>query len=827
MRYFLLSLFSFFVQILAAQHIASPDGFLGYKLGSQYTRHDQVVNYFRSVAAGSSRMQLNSYGKTNEGRELLYAIVSSEENMKRIETIRKNYLMLSGMEGIKEDSYTTLPVVVWLSYNVHGNEASSTEVSMKVLYDLISRNDDQMKQWLKNTVIIIDPCLNPDGRDRYVNWYNQVKGVQPNTKPAAREHDEPWPGGRVNHYYFDLNRDWAWQTQVESKARSAIYHQWMPAIHCDFHEQGVDAPYYFAPAAEPFHEVITPWQRNFQTAIGKNHAAYFDQKGWLYFTKEIFDLFYPSYGDTYPTYNGSVGMTYEQAGHSSSGLAVDVDDEVLTLTDRIEHHYTTSLSTIEVASANANQINREYQIYFTELLKNGSGEYKSYIIDGADGQKSASLKSLLDQNKIIYQGVKPGKKLKGYHYFSGKEEGYVTKQNDLLISTCQPLGALARVLLEPQSRLSDSVTYDITAWSLPYVYGIDAWAIKDKLETIEVIVSTKDNKIDTAAYANLIEYNSFQSGAFLSHLLKQGLHVKVSEKDFTYNNHFFKKGTLIVLRHKNAEKMKELFQSADQFGVGVFSVNTGFMDAGVDFGSDKVKHLHAPHVAVLSGEEASANALGEIWHLFDKELAYPITLINASSINAESLKDVDVLIAADGGFKILSDKESAIKNWVKEGGRLIALESAVSQLASGDWNIKLKKDNEEADQDCTAEDLKRFEDRERTAVSTNTPGAIYQIKLDDSHPLAFGYPNFYFLLKMNSNVLAFNKDVWNVGTIGNQGHISGFVGAEVKHKIQDGTLIAAQDFGKGSIICFTDNIIFRDFWHNGKLLMVNAAFMKF
>ncbi|MEX2336464.1 MAG: M14 family zinc carboxypeptidase, partial [Fulvivirga sp.] len=274
----------FFIFQSQAQ-LQSPTDFLGYEPGEQFSRHADVINYFEHLAEQSPLVEYQTYGKTNERRPLTYAVVSSEENIKNLEKIRNRHLANARNETEADIA------IVWLSYNVHGNEASSTEASMKTLYALITEKQD----YLENTVVIIDPTVNPDGRDRYANWYNQVKAEPYNTSQAAIEHNEPWPGGRPNHYLFDLNRDWAWATQIETRERLKIYNQWLPHIHVDFHEQGMNEPYYFAPAAEPFHEIITPFQREFQTEIGKNHARYFDEEGWLYFTKERFDLLYPSY----------------------------------------------------------------------------------------------------------------------------------------------------------------------------------------------------------------------------------------------------------------------------------------------------------------------------------------------------------------------------------------------------------------------------------------------------------------------------------------------------------------------------------------------------
>ena len=258
------------------QNIPSPSAFLGYEIGGNFSRHHQVVGYFEALAKASpASMKLQAYGSTNEGRPLMVAFIASPENMAKLESIRQNNLRTAGLvQGAPEPNS---PVIVWLSYNVHGNEPSSSEAAMKTAHYLLT--DNRAAEWLKNTVVVIDPCINPDGRDRYVNWYNSMKGTKMNPDPQSREHSEPWPGGRSNHYNFDLNRDWAWQTQVETQQRIKVYNQWMPQIHVDFHEQGVNEPYYFAPAAEPFHEVITPWQRSFQETIGRNHAKYFDQNG--------------------------------------------------------------------------------------------------------------------------------------------------------------------------------------------------------------------------------------------------------------------------------------------------------------------------------------------------------------------------------------------------------------------------------------------------------------------------------------------------------------------------------------------------------------------
>src|SRR6478735_582941 len=438
--------------LVSYSQLKSPDEFLGYPIGSRYTPHYNIVNYFREAAAAvPTMMKLEQYGKTNEGRPLMLAYIATPENLTNLEKIRTQNLANAGMLPAQDGK---TPVIVWLSYNVHGNETSSSEAAMLVLYEILNPVNKATKDWLKNLVIIIDPCINPDGRDRYVNWYNSVVGKNVDPQPFTREHREPWPGGRSNHYYFDLNRDWAWQTQIESRQRLVKYNMWLPQVHVDFHEQSYNEPYYFAPAAEPYHEVITNWQRNFQQLIGKNNARYFDEKGWLYFTKERFDLFYPSYGDTYPTYKGSIGMTFEQGGGSRSGSAVVIEDgDTLSLHDRMMHHFTTGMSVLEVSSGNADKLLTEFRNYFQRAVNNPAGEFKAYLVRATEGDRLKSLTDLLNRNMIDWSYVS-ARNITGLTYSTGKNETFKSEGADIVINGNQAHSNLVRVLFERNSKLS-------------------------------------------------------------------------------------------------------------------------------------------------------------------------------------------------------------------------------------------------------------------------------------------------------------------------------------------------------------------------------------
>lgn len=826
----------FIVPCFLVAQLKSPKEFLGYELGSKYTPHHRIVSYFAHVAENAGdRVKLEKYGETNEGRPLMVAFVSSAENISQLENIRQNNLSLARMTSRQASGPRA--VITWLSYNVHGNETSSSEASMKTLYALVDPINRASKQWLQNSVIVIDPCLNPDGRERYINWYNTMLGKHWNPLPIAREHREPWPGGRSNHYNYDLNRDWVWQTQVESRARMALYNKWLPQIHVDFHEQNVNAPYFFAPAAEPYHESITTWQRDFQKTIGQNNARYFDENGWLYFTGQWFDLFYPSYGDTYPLFNGAIGMTYEQGG-ITAGLGIHTNNkDTLTLTDRVLHHYTSGMSTIEIASKHAQKLLDEYGRYFNDAVSGKVGDYKTYIIKNKpeEEQRINALMKLMDQNGIRY-GTSSGSG-KGFSYFSKKQESFSIGSNDLVISAVQPKSVLVKVLFEPQSNLVDSVTYDITAWALPYAYGLTAYASQQNFKVDEggKIVDFKPNSPTGDAYGYIIKWQGLQSVKTVGSLLQKGLRLRFSEVPFKTGGEEFDRGSIIVAREGNNKFGNDLgrvlSEICNENEVALYRAASGMMEKGADFGSDLLHVLKPVKVAMLTGESVSQYSAGQIWDYFDNQISYPVTLVNAGDFERMPLSDFDVLILPAGRYNFLTNKGAAtLEDWVRQGGKLIAFESAVEQLAKQDWSVmKLQADTADKKSNETVErysSLRTFENRERDMISDYIPGAIYRADVDNTHPLMFGYPSYYYTLKLSPDLYEYIKEGgWNAGYLKKENYVSGHVGFQLIPKLKDGLLFGVQDLGRGSVVYFTDDVIFRNFWETGKLMLANAIFM--
>lgn len=839
----LLALVSGLVSVAPAQaQLQSPEDFLGYALGDRFTLHHRVIDYFEHVAAESPQVIIEQYGETYEGRPLITAYIASPDNMGQLEEIRLNNLRRAGLEpGEPTDASAS---IVWLSYNVHGNESVSMEASMKTLYALVDPAHTTSKSWLDNTVVIMDPCLNPDGRDRYANWHNQMVGRFPNVLPEAREHSEPWPGGRTNHYLFDLNRDWAWMTQQELQARVPHYNKWMPHVHVDFHEQGVNSPYFFAPAAKPYHEAVSDWQREFQSMIGLNHARYFDEAGWLYFTRQVFDLLYPGYGDTWPTFNGAIGMTYEQAGGGRAGLGILTEEaDTLTLADRIAHHHTTGLSTIETTSVNSERVIQEFSQFFQKAPE---GAYGTYVIKGlSDSDVGAEFMHYLDVQGLRYAFASEASAASGFHYKTGETSQFNIEEGDLILNAQQPKSTLLRVLFDPKPVLSDSLAYDVTSWALPYVYGLDAYALENAptRRRANTAVKTQAHPIFQASieiagaekpYAYMVEWESFEDARFLAALFQKDIKLRYAEKPFEANGHAYRAGTLIITRIGN-EHMGSSFdafvkETAAKHNQPLHEATTGIVSKGADFGSGDVPFLKRPKVASLIGSPTSMYASGELWHYFDQQLAYPVTMLNAQGFDPDDLEGYDVLLLPSGsyGSVLTANVLSDLRDWVRDGGRLVAFERATSFLAGKEeFNLK-EKEASDAEEDSSHHAQRRYEERERRSISDQIPGAIYRVNLDNSHPLAFGYPDVYYTMKRNTNIYTYleNDRDWNVGVIPEAGHLSGFVGANVKETLKEGTVIGVQRMGQGDVVYFADNPLFRGFWYNGRLLVANALFMK-
>ncbi|MEM6395259.1 MAG: M14 family zinc carboxypeptidase [Bacteroidota bacterium] len=817
---------------LAAQ-VVSPDKFLPHKLGEHFTPYHLLVDYFETMAEASDKVKLREYGRTYEQRPLLLSFISSPDNLARLEEIRLNNLRRIGLA--KGDVDSDLDVaIVWLGYTVHGNEAAGSEAAMGVLHDLATMPD--AAQWLENTLVIIDPCQNPDGYSRYTHWYRRVAPLTPNPDLTAIEHREPWPNGRVNHYHFDLNRDWAWQTQIESQQRMTAYRRWMPHVYADLHEMGVNDPYFFAPAAAPFHKYITEFQREFQYDIGRNHVSRFDEKGWLYFTREVFDLFYPSYGDTYTTFSGAVGMTYEQGGSGRGGrsVALPTDDE-LTLADRVAHHRETSISTVEVASREADRLIDNFGRFFNEAAENPPGYYRTYIISSnSEPGAIEAVKLLLDKNGIEYGGIADSDAYRAWSYQTQADFAYTTQPGDLIISAKQPRAILTQILFDPEAELEDSLTYDITAWALPYAYGLEAYAtrsrvpsapIQDEVRTTTIGAILQPNDSFQNAYAIAVPWQGLNTARFLGRALEEGLFVRRTSSPVTIGEVELPSGSLFFNRADNrrvADFKQKLFRLVSKGGVEYQELQTGFATDGPDLGSDSYELIEKPTIATLYGRSASTNEMGQVWHFFERELNYPIQVQPADELSDIDLEGVDIFVLPEGYYNFDSSTTEKFTSWIRGGGKLIAIGRANDALARSDAFALTEKEQEEEEEELPR--LRPYGDQDREWITGFVPGAIVQLDMDNTHPLATGMGETYFALKTSGSAYAYLQDGWNVGRLTDSEPVSGFMGQVAQDRLDETLSYGVENMGRGKVVYLVDNPLFRSFWYSGKQIVINALF---
>jgi hypothetical protein len=826
------------IPALKSQTIKPPAEFLGYELGTRFTFHHDAADYFKYIAEASPLAEYREYGTTYEGRTLGVCIISSRENLSRLEEYRKNNLIKTGL-GKGEFTGKQVPFI-WLAYNVHGNEATGMEAAMKTLYTLVSGTNADVSEYLNSCIIVIDPCQNPDGHELYSQRYQRSMNLLANPDPNSWEHNQEWPGARLNHYLFDLNRDWTWQTQTENSQRLKFYSTFMPQLHADFHEMGAESTYFFAPGAEPWHTVLTPWQHEFHKIMGKGNAAMFDKKFRLYFTGESFDLFYPSYGDTWPLFNGAMGFTFEQAGGVQAGRAIELESgDTLTLAERIDGHFTASMATLKVAYENREKLVSEFNKFFEESSKNPDFKYKSVIVKGSNEKSNMSaLLKLLDLNQIRYGFAgNTGKKFKGFDYLENKDGEVTIEKGDILVSAYQPQSHFMQVLFEPDSKTVDSLTYDLTAWALPYIYNLKSYAVVDKIAADTA--STGKHKITNAVqkdepYGYVVDFTGFDELKFIAALYNKDIKLRYSLKPFTINGSAFNRGSLIIARGDNknfkGDFDKTIADAANECQVSLIPETTGLVESGKDFGSGYSLLMKKRSIAVMVGENTPSGSAGELWYFFERELNYPVSLVNTADADKADLSKYDIILLPSGSYKKLKD---TIVDFVKRGGKVIAFENSIS-IFSGEKSTALAKaveakkaEDKTAEKKVKSDDstlLKKYEyiiDR-RYSLTDKSTGSISKVKLDNTHPYAFGMGKEWFIIKRTEGIpyLATGS---NIGYITEKDPVAGFSGYKFRNKIKNTLVIGSESMGKGEVIYVTDDPYFRAFWKSGRVLLGNMV----
>ena len=829
---YLFSAVALVISLFVNAQLKSPSDFLP-NYGKTVSYYHQVEDYFDHLAQNSDMIKKQNYGQTTQERNLNVYYISTPENLRNLEDIRTTNLNQIGMSDAKPSAQND-KAIVWLSFNVHGNEPGATESAMSVAYELLNPDNKETKKWLANTIVILDPCLNPDGFSRYGNWLRDVSGKNLHTGLSDREHMEPWPGGRQNHYDYDLNRDWAWQTQTETRQRMVLYNEWMPMVHVDVHEMGFNEPYFFPPAAEPMHDFITKAQRDFHNTIGEMTAKKFDTKGWNYYTRERFDLFYPSYGDTYPSFNGAVGMTYEQGGIGAGRAVQMANGNILTLQDRIDHHTAAVLTAVETASWKKDKLVKDFRAYFKESREDLKGKYKTYVVKNSG--KTEQLARLLKRNKIEYSYAAESKKTSGYHYQSDKDKDFTIEPNDLIVRASQPKAVLTQVLFEPSQRLTDSLSYDITAWALPHAYGIDSYALKGNLSIDTRPEVTRKGKFEyEGIYAYYVPWNSRESARVLGLMLKSGVKVRSSRKASAFRGIKVSPGDLVILKGDNPQlnDFKNMMDAFVDKKADYEVIESGYSLSGGDLGGENYPLLETPRVLLLSGNGVSATDFGQAWFFMDEIVNYPVSIVDIQNMGRINTADFNTIILPDGWYDLPEPYKKKIDDFIDNGGKVIAIANALSlfedrpgySLTKFASEAAKEQETTEHDEEILKARYNDYQNAERRALSASVPGAIVENVLDKTHPLSFGLGDKYFSLKTSDSRYQLLKNAWNIAYVPAGYKNFGFIGKSLKKKLENTVTFAVEQKGRGEIIYMVDNPLFRGFWENGNLLFCNALFL--
>ncbi len=838
---------------------------LGYEPGERITSHAGLLKYMEALAAATRQVKIFEYAQSWEGRKLIYAAVGSEANIKRLDEIRAGMQKLADPRRTSDAQarklISSLPAVIWLAYGVHGNELSSPEAALLTAYHLLAARKNQMvDDILAQVLVLIVPTQNPDGRDRFVHHFEQSEGLEPDAQPLAAEHVEPWPGGRSNHYLFDLNRDWFALTQPEIRGQAKVLLEWFPLVYVDLHEMGADSTYYFAPEAVPYNPHLTKEQTGSLHWFGRNNARWFDQFGFDYFTREVFDAFYPGYGASWPAYHGAVAMTYEQA--STRGLVVLRNDEsLLHFRDTVRHHFVASLSTAETAARNREKLLDQFYRYRKTAIEEGSKEnIREYILPRR-GDTSAvdKLAAVLGEQGIELKRATAAFRSGGKEYPAGS---YV-------IPLAQPAKRLIRNLLDAQvsmdekfvkeqerlraKKLPDEV-YDVTAWSLPLSYNVEAVPSSEvsqgSFESVRPERIPPGKVSGKASVAYLVAGNTQAAGRLLAAALRQELYILSADKPFTQDGRTYPAGTLIFkVKDNPADLPQRLEKLARATGADIQPTNTGWVEDGVNFGSRYVVRVRKPNVALAWDRPVSSSSAGWARFVLEREFSYPVTALRAQSLASADLSRFQTLILPEGFGEGYSQTfgprgTQRLKDWVAAGGTLVGIGSAVSYLA--DPKVKLlamtqeeapreakpakKPEAEEARTPgkllATEEDYKKAIQAE-SELPDRTLGVMARARLDPDHWLTAGLGETVNALvsgRLIFTPLKLDKGVNAAVFLGPDRLLaSGYLWEENRKQLAYKPLLVVQREGRGLVIGFTADPNFRAYMDGMNMLFVNAV----
>ncbi len=814
--------------------VPSPADYLGYEIGEHFTRHADLVNYLSHIAELSDRVEIEQYGQTHQRRPLHLLTVSSPENLTNLDEILARNLELCDPETTDEraqEIIDTNPALVWFSYNVHGNEPSPAETAIALTYTLAAATNAEVRDLLDNVIVFIDPMLNADGHARYVNWYQTVLGMNPNADPNAAEHNEPWPGGRTNHYYFDLNRDWVWLVQVESQHRIKAYTRVRPHLHVDFHEQGYRSPFFFGAGDDPYNVNIPAETRTWVEKYGQANAKDFDREGLVYATKERFDYLYPGYGKVLPVYHGAVGMLAEKGGHSRAGLAIEVGEHyTLTLRERTYHHWLLSMSNLQATHVNRRGQLERFRKFFVDSAHAEAHPIKAFVISpGNDPALLQRVWTICNEHGIEIETAAEHGSIDAHDFGSGEKVKVDVPAGTWIVRTDQAMGRLALALFERDPVVTDPDTYDLTSWSLPLAFGLDAWYAKSPVtlrsETLETFapraasISAGDPNHAVALVVDASQYAFPQAmGLAAAH----ELFCRVAGEPITVDGRRFSAGSLIIHHVRNAPGALDAFaDDLASLGLDAHRASTGMTADGPVLGANANAIADVPTVLLLRDESLSSYSFGQHWHLLDVAQPIPHTVVTASSL-ASAMNDANVLVLADGNpaGAISNAQVGALKRWVQSGGVVVASGSSASWASRTLLDLEMP---DEADDDRPTRSEISYEQGRDRSVEDRIPGTNVRIDVDTTHPLAAGLRAWYGIIKRGDRVLPVADGGSVIARIDpDQPLIGGLMSDRNQQRLAGQPWMTQHSVGRGSVICIADDITLRGFQYGPLRMLMNA-----
>ncbi|MCP9767788.1 zinc carboxypeptidase [Lacihabitans sp. LS3-19] len=796
------------------KEIPTPKEFLGYEVGEQHVNPFEVYAYYREVAKHSDRIKIETYARSFENRELLLATVSSPKNLVKLNEIKAEHAKLSQSDISKSLKIEQMPIVVWMGYSVHGNEASGLNSSLLTIYYLAAAEGKEIDDLLNESIILVDPCINPDGGNRFSTWVNQNKSQTLVSDINAREFKETWPGGRTNHYWFDMNRDWLYQQLPESKGRLVKFYDWLPNILTDHHEMGSNSTFFFQPGIPERTHPMTPVKNiDLTVKFGKFQAAGLDSIGSYYYTKENYDDFYYGKGSTLPDVNGSIGILFEQA--SSRGHLQENVNGVISFPFTVRNQFTASLSTLKAGKSMRTELLNYMRDFYSEK---STDDIKAYVFGGGnDPVRVWEMVNVMRRNQIEV-------------YKLGKNEGIGSKQfqksDAFVVPMNQPKHRLVKSLFEQRTTFADSAFYDISAWTLPLCMNVPFAESKSNVSLGEKITEANfpsGSVVGESKYSYLFEWDGYFAARSAYELLDAGYILKYAmepfksvidgkEKEFSY-------GTIqIQCGDKNPTSL--LKKLAERDGTIFYAQSTGLTTSGINMGSEKFRRMQKPQALMIVGDGVDYNDAGEVWHLLDQRVSFPMSFADISQVNRIDLEKYTHIIINQGRYGELSEEK--IKKYVAGGGTIVALGDGASWLSQkkiGSVSVKPQASND-------GKGKRPFAMKTSYDGAMATSGAILEAKIDPSHPICYGYKQSTLpIFKVNNVVFEETGNPYNTPLIFTEKPLmAGYVHSKNIERFKSSPAVIAQTVGAGKIISFSDNPNFRAFWYGTNKLFLNALF---